>query len=318
MEELAQYWVSGLALGAIYGLVALGFVVVYRASQVFNFAHGDLLTFGAVLMVWLSSDPLPPLARGATGLGAVCVDGVGLPWGAALLLAMATTGCVAMGLERVVLRPLVGRPVFVAVIVTLFVGFVLRTFTMLLWGNDTMPAVTPWDPMGTITLGRATLDYNAVAAIVAATAAFCVFAVLIRTTRLGVAMRATSSSQETALGLGIPVGRILSVTWFVAGAFAALGGVFLAVRDYSADMNLGFVALRAFPAVILGGLDSPVGAVVAGLLLGVLEVLTAAYVNAALGAMGKSFHTVLPYVLMVAILMIRPYGLFGTRKVERL
>lgn len=318
MAELTQYVVSGLALGAIYGLVALGFVVIYRASQVFNFAHGELLTFGAVLMVWLSSEPLPAHGTDFMGLGAATVDGVGLPFGVSLLLAMVVTGGVAMGLERIALRPLVGRPVFVAIIVTLFVGFVLRTVTMLIWGHDTMPAVTPWDPMGSVTLGSASLDYNAVSAIAAGAAAFAVFAVLIRTTRLGVAMRATSSDQETALALGIPVGRVLSATWFVAGAFAALGGVFLAVRDYSADMNLGFVALRAFPAVILGGLDSAIGAVVAGLLLGVLEVLTAAYVNAGLGVMGKNFHTVLPYVLMIAILMIRPYGLFGTRKVERL
>ena len=120
------------------------------------------------------------------------------------------------------------------------------------------------------------------------------------------------------MAVGVPVGRVLSVTWFIAGALAALAGVFLGVRDDSVDMNLGFVALRAFPAVIVGGLDSALGAAVAGLLLGLLEVLTAGYVNAALGPMGKNFHMVLPYLVMIAFLMVRPYGLFGRRTVKRL
>ena len=130
-------------------------------------------------------------------------------------------------------------------------------------------------------------------------------------------MRATSSNQETALGLGIPVGKVLGVTWFLAGTMAALAGIFLGIRDYSVDMNLGFIAMRAFPAVIVGGLDSALGAVVAGLLLGTLEVLTAGYVNSMLGPFGKNFHTVLPYLVMILFLMVRPYGLFGTKKVER-
>ena len=161
------------------------------------------------------------------------------------------------------------------------------------------------------------LDYNSMGAIIAGVIAFGGFGILIRYTRIGVAMRATASDQETSLGLGIPVGKILALTWFIAGAFAALAGVFLGVRDYSVDMNLGFIALRAFPAVIVGGLDSAMGAVIAGLLLGVLEVMTAAYVNASLGAMGKNLHTVFPYLVMIAFLVVRPYGLFGTTNVER-
>lgn len=314
MSELTQYLTSGLALGAIYGLVALGFVVIYRASQVFNFAHGELLTLGAVVMVYLSA---PAVTTESSGLGAPTVSGLGLPWGLALVLSMIITGLVAAIIERVGLRPLVGRPVFVPIIVTLFVGAVLRTTVMLIFGNDSMPILTPWDSMGAVQLGGAMLDFNSIWAIVAGVAAFGGFGLLIRYTRLGVAMRATASDQETALGLGIPVGRILGITWFIAGAFAALAGIFLGIRDYSVDMNLGFIALRAFPAVIVGGLDSALGAVVAGLLLGVLEVLTAAYLNTWLGPMGKNFHTVFPYLVMIVFLVVRPYGLFGTWKVER-
>lgn len=316
MAELTQYLVSGLALGAIYGLVALGFVVIYRASQVFNFAHGELLTFGAILMVWLSSEPL--VASDSSQLGAAVVDGLGLPWLVALPIALTTTGLVAALIERIALRPLVGRPVFVSIIITLFVGFILRTFVMLVFGNDSMPIVTPWDSMAAVDIGDAVIDYNSLFAVIAGAIAFGAFGLVIRYTPMGVVMRATASDQETALALGIPVGRVLGFTWLLAGAFAALAGIFLGVRDYSVDMNLGFVALRAFPAVIVGGLDSALGAIVAGLMLGLLEVLTAGYVNSLLGPMGKNFHTVLPYLVMILVLVIRPYGLFGTRKVERL
>jgi branched-chain amino acid transport system permease protein len=314
MQEFVQYLISGLALGALYALVALGFVVIYRASQVFNFAHGELLTFGAVLMVWLNSPP----QVGELGLGSVSVDGLGLPWGIALFLSMLVTGLVAAAIERFALRPLVGRPIFVAIIITLFIGFILRTFVMLIWGNDAMPILTPWDSMGSFELAGAMLDYNSMAAITAAAVLFVSFGLMIRFTRLGILMRAISSDQETSLALGIPVGRILGLTWFIAGAFAAVSGIFLGVRDYSVDLNLGFVALRAFPAVIVGGLDSALGAVIAALILGVLEVLTAGYVNAELGAFGKNFHMVLPYVVMIFFLVFKPYGLFGTKKVERL
>jgi len=315
VAELTQYIVSGLALGAIYGLVALGFVVIYRASQVFNFAHGELLTFGAVLMVWLSSEPLAPGAELA--LGSVSFGGIGLPWGLSLIIAMSATGLLAVAIERIALRPLVGRPVFVPIIVTLFVGFILRTVVMLVWGNDSMPIITPWDSMGAVTFAGAMLDYNSIGALVAGLLSFAGFGLLIRYTRLGIAMRAICSDQETSLALGIPVGKILGVTWFIAGALAALSGIFLGVRDYAVDMNLGFIALRAFPAVIVGGLDSVLGAILAGFLLGLLEVLTAAYVNTHLGMMGKNFHTVLPYLIMILFLVVRPYGFFGTAKVER-
>ena len=129
-------------------------------------------------------------------------------------------------------------------------------------------------------------------------------------------MRATSSDQEAALGVGIPVGKVLAITWFLAGAMAAMAGVFLGIRDYSVDLNLGYIALRAFPAVIVGGLDSVMGAIVAGLLLGTLEVMTAGYINALLGPWGKNLHTVMPYLAMIIVLMIRPQGLFGSRKLS--
>ncbi|MEQ1564725.1 MAG: branched-chain amino acid ABC transporter permease [Myxococcota bacterium] len=297
MSTFVQLLASGLALGAVYALVALGFVVIYRASAVFNFAQGELLTIGALTMVSASR--------------------AGLPWPLALAAAMGSTGLLAAGLERGVLRALVGRPVFVTIIVTLFLGFLLRTFALLTWGADPVGMPTPWDPTAVVELGGARVLWNSVAAVLAAGVTLGAFFAVLRYTRLGVAMRATAADQETALALGIPVGRIFGATWFVAGACAALAGVFLGMFPNSVDVHLGFVALRAFPAVIVGGLDSVGGTVLAGLMLGVLEVLAQGYVNPHLGAFGHDFHAVFPYVVMIGFLVVRPYGLFGTARVER-
>ncbi|MCA9537730.1 MAG: branched-chain amino acid ABC transporter permease [Myxococcales bacterium] len=316
MSELLQYLVAGIGLGSVYALVALGFVVIYRASQVFNFAHGELLSFGALLMVWMSAPPADPDA--ALGLGAPEVSGLGLPWGLALVLAIGATGVLAALIERIALRPLVGRPVFVPIIITLFIGFLLRTGLILAFGAGPMPLRTPWDPMARFDVGGAAIDYSAASVIGATAVALIAFFALLRFSRLGIAMRATAGDQEASLGVGIPVGRIFGASWFIAGAFAALAGIFLGMFPRNVDANLGFVALRAFPAVIVGGLESPTGAVIAGLLLGVLEVLTAGYVNDSFGEMSKNFHAVLPYLVMIGVLVVRPYGLFGRRRVERL
>jgi branched-chain amino acid transport system permease protein len=294
MSDLLQYLVSGAALGAVYALVALGFVVIYRASEVFNFAHGELLTLGALITVSLSAPPRG--AEDAFSLGAQSAVGLGLPFALAVVLAMFATGGVAGAIERVVLRPLVGRPVFVSIILTLFIGILLRTAMVLAWGTEPLPLATPWDSAAPIELGEAVLDLGSIAAIAAGVAALAAFSALLRFTRIGLAMRASQRDQETALALGVPVGRILGFTWFFAGALAALAGVFLGVREPSIGPNLGFIALRAFPAVIVGGLESAFGAVLAGLFLGIVEVLTAGYVNPALGPLGRNLHAVLPYL----------------------
>ncbi|MDP6539601.1 MAG: branched-chain amino acid ABC transporter permease [Planctomycetota bacterium] len=297
MSNLLQLCVSGLSLGTIYALIALGFVVIYRASTVFNFAHGEFLSFGAFCMVSLCA--------------------AGLPWGISLATAMVLTGALGAAVERVVLRPMIGRPVFVTIIVTIFVGAILRSAIFIAWGPQTRGMPTPWDPLTTFEVAGASLLANSVAAVAAGACALAAFFALVRRTKLGVAMRATASDQETALALGVPVGRVFAATWFLAGLFAALAGVFLGMFPRSVDTNLGFVALRAFPAVIVGGLDSAWGTVLAGVLLGVLEVLCQGYVNPHLGEFGKNLHAVFPYVVMILFLIVRPHGLFGTREVER-
>lgn len=296
MSNLIQLIASGLGLGTIYALIALGFVVIYRASQVFNFAQGELVTVGAFMMV---------------ALGGV------LPWPLAVLATMLVTGFLAATVERLVLRPLVGRDVVITVILTIFVGLILRVLVMVVFGPEQRGMPTPWETTASVSVFGAQVFMSSIGAVVAGAFALGVFYYLFRYSRIGIAMRATSSDQEAALCLGIPVGRIFGYTWFLSGAFAALAGVFLGMFPRTVDTNLGLVALKAFPVVIVGGLDSAGGVVVAGLLLGVLEVLTQGYLNPQLGTFGQNFHEVLPYLIMIVFLTIRPYGIAGRAEVER-
>lgn len=317
MTEFLQYIISGIALGSVYALVALGFVVIYRASEIFNFAHGEMITLGGLTMIWLTAPPIDPNLP--LGLGAAQIDGLGLNWWFSLILTTVFVGLVAAVIERFALRPLVGRPVFVPIIITLFVGFLLRTIMLLVWGAASLSLDTPWDPMSVLEMGGIIVQYNALSVVSASVLVLGLFFAILRFSKLGIAMRATATDQETSMALGIPVGRVFGVTWFIAGAFAALGGIFIGIRDPSIDASTtGLIAFQAFPAVILGGLESPVGAVVAGLILGVLEVLTQGYLNDTFGEMSKNFHVVLPYIVMILVLVVRPYGLFGKQKVERL
>lgn len=294
MSDVLMLLVAGLSLGAMYALVALGFSVIYRASRVFNFAHGELLGVGAFSMTSLLD--------------------AGMPWPLALVVAMLLTGIVAMAIERTVVRPMIGRPVFVTIILTLFVALFVRAVMIVIWGVQPRAIASPF---GEGMAGG--VPYQTIAQIVLALAAMGVFFALFRYSKLGIGMRATSTDQEVALALGMPVGRILGATWLFAGMLAGLAGVFAAMKHamFGHEATL-IIAFRAFPAVIVGGLTSPVGTVIAGFMLGMLEIIAPVYLGPHLGAFGKNLQDVFPYILMILFLMVRPYGLLGTRDVERL
>jgi branched-chain amino acid transport system permease protein len=290
VNDVVLLTAAGLSLGAMYALVALGFAVIYRASRVFNFAHGELLGIGAFAMSSLLD--------------------AGLAWPAALALTMTLTGAVAAAIERAVIRPMIGRPVFVTIILTLLVALLLRAMTIVIWGVQPRAIASP--------LGDA-IEYQALAQIALAVAVMVGFFALLKYTRIGIAMRATSTDQEVALALGIPVGRVLAFTWFLAGMLAGLAGVFAAMKHamFSQESTI-VIAFRAFPAVIVGGLSSPVGTVLAGFLLGLTEIFAPIYLGPSLGGFGRNLQDVFPYLVMIAFLMVRPYGLLGRRDVERL
>jgi branched-chain amino acid transport system permease protein len=297
MTDFLQLLTQGIALGAVYGLTALGFVVVYKATAVINFAHGELLLLGAYLVYAFHAQ-------------------AGLPFVAAVPLAMASMAAVGWAIERGVLRRMVGRPTFAVVMITIGLAIVFRQTATAVWGFDDLLLGDPWGA-SRVALGDLRVSAASVASLAAAGALFTAFLLFFRSSKAGIAMRATAIDQEAALAVGIPVRAVYAWSWMIAGATATVAGVFLAAFPATLHPGLGFVAFRAFPAAILGGLDSPGGAVIGGLLVGVTELLVQGYQPQFAPWLGDNFHVAASYLLMIAVLVARPYGLFGTREVER-
>lgn len=297
MTDFAQLLVQGIALGAVYGAVALGFVVIYKATEVINFAHGELLLLGAYLVYALRIE-------------------VGLPFFVALPGAIGLMAAVGWGIERMVLRRMVGRPTFAVVMITIGLAIILRQLVTAAAGYEDRAIGDPWGA-SRVALGEAQVNVVSLVTVAAIAALVAAFFAFFRGTKAGVAMRAAAIDPEAALAVGIPVRRVYAWSWMIAAATATVGGVFLAAFPATLHPAIGFVAFRAFPAAIVGGLDSPGGAVVGGLLIGVTEVLVQGYQPQVAPWLGNNFHVVAAYILMILVLMVRPYGLFGTREVER-
>jgi branched-chain amino acid transport system permease protein len=297
VTDLIQLVVGGVALGAVYSLVCLGFVVIYRATGVVNFAQGGFVVLGGYL----------------THQFAVRME---LPFALALLLAVATVALVGLVAERVALRPMVGQPVFATILVTLGLLYIIEQACTAIWGYDLLPMGDPWG-VRTIGLGGATLKVLDLWTIGAAALLLGLFFVFFRASTIGVAMRAAAIDPEAALAHGISPKVIHALSWAIAGVVAVVAGVLLASGPKGVDLTLGPVAFRAFPAMILGGLESTEGAVLGGVAIGLTEVLTAAYVTPNAPWLGANFHVVMPYVVMILVLLVKPYGLFGRAEVRR-
>ncbi|MBI1846573.1 MAG: branched-chain amino acid ABC transporter permease [Candidatus Rokubacteria bacterium] len=293
MAFFFDLFVNGLMIGMMYALVALGFVLIYKATSVVNFAQGELVMFGGYVAAALITLYHLPLA-------------IAIP---VLLGTMVLLGFV---LERVVLRPLVGQQVISVVMVTIWLASVLQGSAALVWGAQTKNIQLPIRLEPYIIWEIYISPVNIVAALVSA--GFLVaFAWFFRKSRMGIAMRAVANDQQAAMGVGINVRFVFAVSWAIAGLAAALGGV-LWGSMLGVDTQLALVGLKVFPAVILGGLDSVPGAIVGGLMIGGIESVAAGYVDPYVGGGTKDF---LPYVLMILALMIRPYGFFGREIIER-
>ncbi|MGH3647991.1 MAG: branched-chain amino acid ABC transporter permease [Micromonosporaceae bacterium] len=294
MNELLRTLVSGLGNGSAYALLALGFVIIYKATRVISFAQPAFMLAGAVLVSFLA---------GPVGFVPAVVLGVA---GVALL---------ALGVERAVVRPMVGRPVFVVAIITLGIDIALRVVVNGFIGTDVLQVGDPWG-LGRVELLGVRVQERHLAAILTTAVVIAVLFVFFKYSRLGLAMRAASFDQETALSQGVSVGAVFALSWAIAGGLAAVSGIFVATGG-GIDQQMWIVALKALPAIILGGLDSLGGAVVGGLTIGVVESLVSAYQGDFAPWLGQNFSVVSPYVVMLLVLLVRPYGLFGTREVER-
>lgn len=296
MEKLLQLLFSGVALGAVYALLALGFVVVFKATQVVNFAHAGLLMVGTYSAARFSA--------------------AGRPFAVAVLLGIALTVVLALVIERALVRPVVRRSVVAIAIMTIGVDVVLQTEITRRLGIDILPVGDPWQSSTVEVLGI-TVPQTRVAALVVAFVVLGGFFAWSRFSDWGVAMRASAEDHRTAELMGVRLGRVSAIVWVIAAVLAVVAGVFLAAfPSPGVSPTTSAAALRAFPAAILGGLDSTGGALVGGLLIGLAETLTQGYQDQ-LSFLGQGFSAVMPYVVMVAVLLARPTGLFGTTEATR-
>jgi len=308
-SQFSRMVVEGLSLGTIYALLAVGFVIIFKATQVINFAHGAIAALGAFVV-----------ASFATILD---IPGRWIPnapgwvsWIGAVLLAMVAMALIGMGLERVFLRPMVGEELFAVAIVTLGIDIVIRNLTNDFIGQFPRPM---GDPFGTdfLAVGPLRIANTQAVQIVVALIAVGAIAMFFRS-RMGIAMRATAFDQEAARAQGINVGRVFSISWAIGAVLATLAGVFISMfprRSTGVDQATAFFAFRAFPAIIIGGLDSIVGGIVGGLLVGFAESAATVYVT--LDILGSGFAGIVPYLLMLLVLVVRPYGIFGTEEIRR-
>jgi branched-chain amino acid transport system permease protein len=297
VTEFLQLCVAGLALGARYALVALGFVIIYRATGVINFAQGGLLALGAYFTYAFANS-------------------FDLTFALAAVAAVGATALVGAATERVVLRPMVGQPVFAVIMITIGLLFIIEQVITSIWGFDNLNLADPWG-VDTFKAGDVVISERDVWTIGLAAAALGGFFVFFRLSKLGVAMRAVAFDQEVALAQGISVRRVVMVSWAIAGALAALAGLTLASGPAALSPGISAIALVAFPAIIVGGLDSPAGAVLGGIIIGLTQSLTSGYQDDFAPWAGENLAAVMPYFVMIAILLIRPHGLFGTPEVRR-
>jgi len=293
LQFLLALVLSGASIGLMYSLIALGFVLVYKATDAINFAQGEFVMLAGMIVVTALS------FEGAPLIAAIVV----------VLLAMIGFG---FGLERVVLRPLLGRPVVAVIMATIGVAAMLRGLGPITLGIETraLPLPIGDEP---IVLGPASLPPIQILGAVVAIVFFIAFSWFFKKSRMGVAMRAVADNQQVAQAMGINVERYFAFAWAMAGVVSALGGIVWGSM-LGVDVQLALVGLKVFPVVILGGLDSIGGALVGGLIIGIVESLAAGYLDPYVGGGTKDFA---PYVLMILVLMIRPYGIFGRRQIER-
>jgi branched-chain amino acid transport system permease protein len=294
VEFFLQLVVNGLVVGSIYALVGLGFVIIYKSSSILNFAQGEFLMLGAyVCLAIFTTTRVPFLAAFAITLGFSALLGVLM--------------------ERVLLRPMIGEPVISVIMLTLGLSSVLKAVVQAIWGTDTRPypEIFPTTP---IHVGPLPISQGYLYSLAGVTVLLVLFTLFFKFTRAGVAMRATAFSQQVALSMGISVKRMFALAWSIAAVVSAVGGVLLGGVRGGVDGALALFGLKVIPVVILGGLDSIGGAIVAGFVMGVLENLSGGYLDPLVGGGVKE---VAPFAVLVAILTVRPYGLFGKVKIER-
>lgn len=297
MDELLGSLVRGLGIGGLYALLGVSFVIIYRATGVVNFATPALMILGAFFTGYFGTS-------------------LGLPFFVAVVLAMIVMALIGMATERIALRPMVGRPAFSAATVTVGLFIILLIVAGRLIGSELVNVNDPFG-LNTIEVFGSTLFTVDLGRLVISMIAIAIVGVFLTRSRTGLAMRATAFDQETSLAQGINVGRMFGLSWGISAAMAALAGAMLTAGGSGVETTAALVALKALPVIILGGLDSIKGAVIGGLIIGIIESITRTYQPLYLPWLGANFDIIVPYVIMIIVLMVRPYGLYGTKEVVR-
>lgn len=320
---LSATLLKALAMGSIYALIALGFVLVFKATEVVNFAQGALAMIGALFISFMVADRNLPIIGFFTEIENPIYRLGGpewLRWGLSMIVALCFVALLGLLLERVAIRPMIGEPLFAVAVITLGLEVALRVLA-----NDSVKiqfrsVSAPWGSGGFRIGDSQFVNWSYFAAMIAAAIAFVAVFIFFRT-RTGIAMRAVALDQEAAMAQGINIGKVFAIAWAAGAVLAALGGFFStqppARQTGAIDMETSTIAFRALPAVILGGLDSVQGALVGGLLVGGAEIFAGQYLSGYTSVLGAGYPLIVPYVIMLVTLLVRPYGLFGTPEVRR-
>lgn len=286
-----QFFLSGLSMGSIYALVALGFVLIYKSTSILNLAQGEFLMVGAYVCLSMTLD-------------------FGLNFFVSFIITMAFSVLLGLAVERLVLRPLIGEPIISVIMVTLGLTYILRGAVIMLWGNDIRQFnIFPEEP---IDLFGVKLTYLYLWSMGISVLLLSVFAVFFKYARTGIFMRAVADHQTASQSMGISVKRVFAISWCIAAVVSSIGGI-LVGNIGGVGVDLSYIGLKVLPAVIFGGMDSILGAIIGGLFVGVLEFLSAGYLDPYIPAINEVF----PFMVLVLVLMIKPYGLFGIEEIER-
>ena len=288
-----KLFVSGLAVGCLYALIALGFVLIFKATGVLNIAQGEIIMISAFICYFL-------------------VVNFHIPFLISVLLTIIIAGLMGILTERLILRPMIGEPLFAVIMITIGLSIFLRSMAGISFGYNNLTFPSPF-PDEVVNLGGVILSYAQVWIMVSTAVLIGVFFIFFKYSRMGLAMRGTADDQDTALLMGISVKRVFATIWGLSFLTAAIAGVFLG-NTMVINIALANVAINAFPAIILGGLDSIPGAIIGGLAIGVIENISGGYLDQMVGGGVKD---VVPFAFMFLVLMIRPYGLFGKKEIER-
>lgn len=285
-----QLLLNGIAIGAIYAMVALGFVLVFKATSVLNFAHGSFLMIASYLAVTL-------------------IETAGLPFIVALVVIAAVLAVVGVVLHYSIMRWMIGKAFFSVVLVTVGMEIMIRALLLIFYGPTPRGRLTAL-PQGRFVFDGVGIPYVNIVMVVAAAITVGAFLVFFKRSRLGLHMRAVAENLEAAAAMGIDPNRIYAAAWAIGLMMAAIGGVLYAHYTPSVSLGLSVIGLRAFPAAILGGIDSVGGAILGGLLVGIVESVGAGY-------LGAEYRDVIAFGIMFAVLLWRPSGLYGTRDLVR-